>query len=932
MSHASCPISRDLDTLFRFGAIGVLDDRLLLSRFLEGGDDAGAAFEQIVARHGPMVRGVCRRVGGDDHVADDAFQAAFLVLALRAGAIRHRESLGPWLHGVASRVARRARDAAARRREVEGARTAEPEAPDAATGLEAQELRRVLDEELGRLPAKYRDPLVLCYLQGRSQDEAARELGWTKGTVSGRLARARELLRHRLTRRGVAPAAAAGLATSLAAPTASPAAVPPALIMAAARCALAARLGAAKLAGAPAAVLEPARGAIQTMSAIRWAGISARLTLAVLISAGVWAMAARGSGRPTTPPTPPVATAPAPRSTLVADPPLDDPLPEGATMRFGSPRYRHPTTIESLAISPDANVAAATSGTRNHGAARVYDLATGRTRFDLERIMTDAQAVAISPDGRWLAVTTFAVTSNPAVYLYDLSDGRELARIAYPAANPGSESDVLLFTPDGKHVVIKAADGKGLLRISLAERMVVSTYPSGGTVFAAALSPNGRQLVAGGFDYETGERFARQWEVATGRELDPLPTRLGTVRSAVYSPDGATIALGVEARNTSVVLLDGTDGAERRAIDLPGASSVRSLAFSPDGRTLAASGGSSTRLLDVTTGAERLRIDRGAIGLHFAPDGVTLVGAAAGTIERWDAATGRSLIPAGGESPVAQIAATRDGAFLVSLGQDGDGHVWDARTGEHRRRLAMGWQRGFALSPDGRFLVWPETDRSIEFPDADLQGVTRNGTRLRLFDLAAGAPVDRFEGFEGDIHDLYFIDGGKTLVTVEHYRREAGVRLWDIATGRVVRSFPAAGEPGARVWSSRLSPDGKVLAVTYTGRPGPGLADMIERPVRLWDVATGEERDGPPPHWATVDVMAFGPDGTTIVAATPNGQSIQVRDATTGQVRREFRQPPDRVTALALGPAGRLFTGSLDGTVLSWASEAVDRPAVPKNE
>ena len=130
-------------------------------------------------------------------------------------------------------------------------------------------------------------------------------------------------------------------------------------------------------------------------------------------------------------------------------------------------------------------------------------------------------------------------------------------------------------------------------------------------------------------------------------------------------------------------LFDAATGKERLKIPFPGASSVRSVAFSPDGKTLAASGGSSTRLFDAATGKERLEIDRKAIGLRFSPDGATLVGAVAGTIYRWDAATGRSLIPEGGDSPVAQIAVTADGKRIVTRGQDGDAHVWDARTGEH---------------------------------------------------------------------------------------------------------------------------------------------------------------------------------------------------------------------------------------------------------
>src|SRR5439155_11293165 len=138
--------------------------------------------------------------------------------------------------------------------------------------------------------------------------------------------------------------------------------------------------------------------------------------------------------------------------------------------------------------------------------------------------------------------------------------------------------------------------------------------------------------------------------------------------------DGATIAVGGESgRVVSVVLIDATNKV-RLAIPFPDASIVRSVAFSPDGKTVAASGGSTTRLFDTATGQERVKIDRKSIGLTFSPDGAILVGAVAGTIYRWDAATGKSLIPEGGDSPVAQVAVTADGKRVVSLGQDGDAH------------------------------------------------------------------------------------------------------------------------------------------------------------------------------------------------------------------------------------------------------------------
>ena len=199
-THQRCPDPRPAAGRPGPGpAAGEPTDAQLLRCFAER-EDAGA-FALLVRRHTPMVLGVCRRRLRDAHGAEDACQTVFLVLVCRAHAISRPELLANWLYGVAWRVAGRAREKAARQAAQE--RQAAPAtAPDPLPELARREAAAIVAEEVRRLPEKYRAPLVLCYLEGKTNVEAARELGWPAGSMSRRLARGRELLRQRLTRPG----------------------------------------------------------------------------------------------------------------------------------------------------------------------------------------------------------------------------------------------------------------------------------------------------------------------------------------------------------------------------------------------------------------------------------------------------------------------------------------------------------------------------------------------------------------------------------------------------------------------------------------------------------------------------------------------------------------------------------------------------------
>jgi RNA polymerase sigma factor (sigma-70 family) len=272
---------RDLDILYQVGTVGGLADRELLSHFATRDSVAAQqAFEAIVHRLGAMVLGVCRRVLRDAHTAEDAFQATFLVLALKADTIRNPNSLGPWLHGVAARISRRARVLSRRRGEQPLASQGLALCTTEGSAIDAAELRSVLDEEVDQLPAAYRRAVVLCYLEGKTQEDAARELGWTKGTVSGRLARAKDLLRARLTRRGFAPSSL--LVGTLLAQENAEAAVPASLASGAARQAVGVLLSRVETLAASGAVAELARGALRAMLLNKL-----KLTVATLLLLGI---------------------------------------------------------------------------------------------------------------------------------------------------------------------------------------------------------------------------------------------------------------------------------------------------------------------------------------------------------------------------------------------------------------------------------------------------------------------------------------------------------------------------------------------------------------------------------------------------------------------------------------------------------------------
>ena len=436
-SRRSGELLGHLETLFRVGAVGGLSDAQLLERFVAGRDAAGeAAFRALVERHGPMVLRVCRGVLHDPHDAEDAFQVTFLVLARKAGSIRKHDSIASWLHGTAHRVALKARTAARRRRRASrGWRTADGSRARRLPSSDREDSRRSSTRRSGDCPAKYRAPIVLCYLEGMTHDQAAVELGWPVGTVRGRLARARDLLKSRLTRRGLA--VSAGLVASGSTAEAAASGLSAALVEATVRAAIG-RSAAGRLSRTAALLLQ---AVLREMAVARWIRLVAPLALIAGLAGGAAVFLGAGAPRPSVRLAPVVTAS---RSAPVD--PGDEPLPDGALVRLGTTRFSPGTVIHEIAYSPDGQSLATTDG---DGDLDLWDAATGRRRLSIELGEKDGmriEGMAFSPDGR-----SVAVRSMSATILHDAASGRPIRRFEQKSQRHEGKAQAigLAFSPDG---------------------------------------------------------------------------------------------------------------------------------------------------------------------------------------------------------------------------------------------------------------------------------------------------------------------------------------------------------------------------------------------------------------------------------------------------------------------------------------------------
>jgi RNA polymerase sigma factor (sigma-70 family) len=570
-----------------------MTDGQLLECFVARRDEA--AFEALVGRHGPMVLGVCRRLLRHEQDAEDAFQATFLVLVRRAASVGQRELLGNWLYGVAYRTALDARAAALRRRARERQVSPMPEPEAADTADVGRELRPLLDRELSRLPNKYRVPVVLCDLEGRTRRDVAGLLGIPAGTLSGRLTTARRMLARRLARRGGLALSAAALMAVLS-PGAPAAGVPASLV---ARVVAAA----AGQAAAAAPVVALADGVLWAMWFHTLKVAATAMLAVVVVGAAVAAL-------------------------LLGREPQGPDAPKVLKLGGNGRRVAWGPDGKTLAV---AEIYEPLIYGKKGSAIKLWDAETGQMRQTLAESAGGGlafQQVAFSADGK-----TIAATASEEVILPTMRQIRDVIKVwdaktldLRRTLDGDGQLVGVTLSADGKRVAA-VNPGKKTASLWNAEKGALErTFKTGAAQpWSAVFSPDGKALMVGGQKGD-GSGEVTQWDADTGHLKRALTTLANCLATAMaFSPDGTLVA--ASDGGELVQVWDAKTG--EVLVSLMGSKGGhRTVAFSPDSQTVAAGGRDGTvRLWDVRTGTlkQTLRGHSAEVyAIAFSPDGKTL--------------------------------------------------------------------------------------------------------------------------------------------------------------------------------------------------------------------------------------------------------------------------------------------------------------------
>ncbi len=505
-------------------------------------------------------------------------------------------------------------------------------------------------------------------------------------------------------------------------------------------------------------------------------------------------------------------------------------------------------------------------------------------QLSLVRVMeghtNGVDAVAFSPDGRWLASA-----AGRSIQLWDSVTGQ-------PVAVWDGDADwveAVEFSPDGR--LLASSGSGGTVRLwdpATCQPVAVWDGDCDWVGGALAFSPDGRLLARGGSGGLSDDRL-RLWNLATG-QAHAMADYVGPVQAVAFSPDGRLLVCG----DGAMVRLWEVATGQPAAILRSHASTVQAVAFCPDGRLLAsASDDGTVRLWDIATGQPAAILDGHTSTVQavaFSPDGSLLAsGGGDMSVRLWDMATSQPAASDCRADLIHAVAFSPDGRVLASGDYDGTVRLWDPVTGQPVAvwNSDTYWVHAVAFSPDGRLLA---SGGSGDRP-------------VRLWDVATGRPAATIDGHRGPIRAVAFSPDGCVLASGD----SGWVRLWEAATGQTATLALYTD------WLEAVafSPDGRLLA---SGGGGDDDGSML----RLWDVATGQLAGTLDGHTSRVFAVAFSPDGR-LLASGSSDTTVRLWDVATGQLAGTLNGHTRLVWAVAFSPDGRLLaSGSEDGTVRLW--------------